>query len=658
MEPPANTEPDLPVDASRPGTLTRTRVGLAIGAAVALVAGAVAVVMLAGDDEPDTIATAEVTVADTVDSAPASTAPEVTVAENPAAETSNDATGVQVNVLDGSAVPGAVAGDGGALEYAEWIVPWGDGFLAGSTVFPPQPLPAELPDDVVALFPQEVTDLFGGELPATIDEATQMLSEAGLLDEVADVLSNHPEASEAIYGIPVTEPPTVEARFTTDGSTWEPVELTLPAGTTYLQNVAAVDDRLVVAFEPTDARGIPGTTGTFTVASTTDLSTWTTQEVTVPGPSVELPAGIQRTVNTQGLVANENGWALTAFESINVDPLVLLRQAGLADPELPSDGGFGSGFDDTGIEVQIDTADGLRTDRYTWEELGIAPEVAAVLQESGYSSTVWASPWDGPAAPSESAAPFGALLATSAGFVQWGDGIAFSPDGRVWTQRTLPDSVAYVSGAFAFDDGVIVLTSGAEDATLDVYRIDATGSAAELLEIPGLPAVGQPGFIGPGSSRSAIVIDAASPVLPTDPLVVEVDGYRLTIRQPSGIFELSDVATGETIVTQDLSRIEPEDESSFEFGMDGVTVSDPETGEVIVVVPSDLMEAAQEELYGGFDGGEYAPDSWLLASVDGERFVVDDLDDGDGLEGPLVAVANDERALVQIGNRWISYDLS
>ena len=657
MESSATTEPDLPLEASGDRTSTRTRVGLAIGAVVLLVVGAVVLVVLGGSDEPDTIATAEVTVADTVDSGPEPTTPEVTITESPAAETpSTGATGVSVTVLDRSAIPGVTAGEGGSPEYAEWVVPWADGFLAGSTVFQPQPLPAELPEDVRALFPQEVIDLFDGELPPTIEEATQMLSEAGLLDEVTAVLRDHPEASDAIYGVPVTEPPEVEARFTTDGSTWEPIDLTLPADAGYLTSVATVDDRLVAAFQPRSADGLSNETGSFTVASTTDLATWTTQEVTVPGPSVELPVGITRMVNTQGLAANGNGWALTVFESVNPDPLTLLREAGLAGPEIPTDGGYGSSFDDTGIDVQIIDGSGQSTTRYTWEELGVDPEIVDLLDEGGYTSTVWASAWDGQAAPSETSPRFGELLATPAGFVQWGDGIRFSPDGRVWTERALPDPDAYAGGAFAFDDGVIVLATGA-DGTIDLYRLDATGDAAELLEVPGLPAAGSGGFSGPGSSGSAIVIDAAVQAVPMEPLIVEVDGYRLTIRQPSGIFELSDAATGEVIVTESLGQFGAEDESSFEFGIDGVTVSDPGTGDVIVVIPSEVLNAAQEELYGGFEGADYSPDLWLLASVDGERFVVDDLDDA-GLEGPLVAVANDDRALVQIGNRWISYDLS
>ncbi len=121
-------------------------------------------------------------------------------------------------------------------EYGEWIVPWEDGFLVGSMAYQPQPLPDELPEEVVALFPQEVIDLFGGDLPATISEATEQLSEAGLLEVVSEIIQNNPAASEAIYGVE-TGPPTLDVRYTVDGITWEPREVVAPPGATYFSGV-------------------------------------------------------------------------------------------------------------------------------------------------------------------------------------------------------------------------------------------------------------------------------------------------------------------------------------------------------------------------------------------------------------------------------------
>ena len=68
-------------------------------------------------------------------------------------------------------------------------------------------LPAELPADVVALFPPAVVELFADGLPATVGEAAAMLEEAGLLDEVELVLSEHPDVQAALFGTPAAPPP-------------------------------------------------------------------------------------------------------------------------------------------------------------------------------------------------------------------------------------------------------------------------------------------------------------------------------------------------------------------------------------------------------------------------------------------------------------------
>ena len=159
---------------------TRRRIGVTIGA-VAVIAAATTAVLTVGGDEPDTLVTTDDTQVtaslpdDDVES------PEPTLAVAPVTPS--------VEVIDGVAQVGASAGSNGAPEYGEWSVPWEDGFLVGSTYFPPQPLPDELPEEVRALFPQEVLDLFDGGLPATISEATTMLSDAGLLDVVSEIIA-------------------------------------------------------------------------------------------------------------------------------------------------------------------------------------------------------------------------------------------------------------------------------------------------------------------------------------------------------------------------------------------------------------------------------------------------------------------------------------
>lgn len=194
------------------------------------------------------------------------------------------------------------------------------------------------------------------------------------------------------------------------------------------------------------------------------------------------------------------------------------------------------------------------------------------------------------------------------------------------------------------------------DLATDVFRLGETGGDPELLDVPGLPTIGQAGFFSAASPGSAIVVDAGVFDAQPAPLSVEVDGYRLT--SENGTFELSDVATGAVIVSENFMRNTPADDSSFDFGLDGLTVTDPETGEVLVVVANDVLEQAEQDLFGDSGGAEYVPDLWLIGSMDGERFIVADLDDGDGFGGPISATTNGSRVLVQTGDRWSSFDLS
>lgn len=625
----------------------RNRAGAMAGLVAVVALGAAAVLALAGPDDPDTLVTAD----------PTENTDAVTETTLVPADTASTARTVEV--VDVPGVAGAAAGIDGAPEIAEWMTPWRDGFLVGTTTYPPQPLPSELPADVVALFPPEVVDLFAGTLPPTIDEATKMLSDAGLLDEVSAVIQEHPEASAAIYGTPSTDPPVVEARFTTDGITWEPVEMTLPAGAGYLSGVAAVGDRLAVVYSPQELATMFSGSDRFTVAVTTDLINWTTQDVIAPALDVDLPAGIQRSFGPQGLAATERGWAVNVYDSVSVDPLELISAAGLDRPGINVDAGYGVNTDDTGIEVQVggDPTGSVppQTTRFTWDELGVTPQVVEMLNGNGSAPQVWASAWDGVAAPSDTRSVSGQLVATAAGYLQWTDRTWFSPDGLTWTPSPLPDPDGYVTSAFVYDGGVIVLSRGA-DGTADVYRLDETGGSPQLLDVAGLPSTGQSGFSSQSAPGSAVIVDAGEQGPAPQPLAVEVDGYRLTIGT-SGTFELSDATTGKVIVSENFMRNAPDENSSFAFGPDGITVTDPDTREVLVVFPSEVLNQADQGTTSDSATDEYTPDLWLFGSRDGQRFLVTDLDDGAGYGGPINLATNGNRVLVNTGDNWFTYDL-
>jgi len=624
---------------------TRRRIGVTIGA-VAVIAAATTAVLTVGGDEPDTLVTTDDTQVtaslpdDDVES------PEPTLAVAPVTPS--------VEVIDGVAQVGASAGSNGAPEYGEWSVPWEDGFLVGSTFFPPQPLPDELPEEVRALFPQEVLDLFDGGLPATISEATTMLSDAGLLDVVSEIIGNNPEAYDAIYGTPAEVTPTLDVRFTVDGTSWEPREMVLPPDATSFSGAAAVGDRLAVVYSVIDPlTGMPSG-GRVVVATTTDLSTWTTQEIVLPSPG-ELPEGVNWSVFAQGLVANESGWVVPVSSSIDVDAYSLVPEdvrAGIDDSRGLS---VGTNSDGVTIESDFDENGGnpASSVSYTWDELGVDPDIARLLSDQDYTPTVWTASWEGTPAPTGAPPAQGPMVATPAGFVMWDDQTWFSPDGVNWTASPLPIGASWVSGAFTVDDGLIVLSNTDAGGSL-FHHVDERGGNAVRLDLAVGPDGSQVSSASwPGTATEGMIASAIPPVPEEELLSVEVDGYRLTVRQPSGVFEVVDVATGDVIVSE--IPFGPGADGSITIDEAGVTVTDPRTGDVVVVFTQDVLDAA-EQRYFDDGGGDYTPDFWLIASLDGERFVIDDLDD-DG-SGPVSVASNGSRLLVQAGTDWLVYDLS
>jgi hypothetical protein len=646
---------------------TRKRLGALLGAAAVVAVAATTVVLTFGGDEPDTLVTTD-------DTMPPDTGPDEIDDDAPEPTLALPiATAQPVELIDVTSRPGAAAGVNGAPEYGEWIVPWEDGFLVGSTSFPPQPLPDELPDDVLALFPQEVIDFFNGELPDTIAEATERLSAAGLLDTVSEIIQANPAAYEAIYGAP-TDAPTLDVRFTVDGTTWEPREMVLPAGADYLSSVTAVGGRLTTVFGNVDPLTGRSADGAITVATTTDLTNWTTQQIVVPSPG-ELPEGINWNASAQGLVANDNGWVLSVYDSIDVDAFALLPPDVRAEVES-GDNGLGVSTDGRGmtIEYGFDPEGGnpSETLTFTWDELGVSPETALLLDQN-YESTLWASTWEGVPVPTDGPSLGGPMLATPDGFVLWSDQTWFSPDGITWTASPLPGEEAWVSGAFNVDGGMIVMSSTNTGGKL-VHRVDDRGQNAVLLDLP-IPVDGtlSVGYLPEGAYASGRILFVDRPITPNvepdvepgiEPeiqLTVEVDGYRLTLLQQTGVFEVVDMATGDVVVSEVPMQLGNEN-SSIQLGEDGVTVIDPATGEVLVMFPTDALDAAEREFLdagGEFidgGGGEYDPDLWLVASLDGQRFVVEDL--ADVTNGPTSLTTNGSRLLLQLGADWLLFDLA
>ncbi|MFT6390938.1 MAG: hypothetical protein ACJA14_000445, partial [Ilumatobacter sp.] len=116
-------------------------------------------------------------------------------------------------------------------------------------------MPTELPEEISTQFSQEVNDFFADGLPATIDEATTQLQEAGLYEEVEAVVLANPAVFDAIYSVPTTQ--VIDVRFSPDGVEWEDIDVVLPDPNAQFWNMMSTGSRLALLSDP-NASGAGG----------------------------------------------------------------------------------------------------------------------------------------------------------------------------------------------------------------------------------------------------------------------------------------------------------------------------------------------------------------------------------------------------------------
>ena len=567
------------------GSSSRNRWFLVAASLVVVAAGiaAVAVVQLGGDDSAT------------------DTAPEPTAVDDPDGEltpttplpqpTSSVPASVPVEELGGVRFPVDPADAG-----FEWIVPWADGFLAGSVVEP---------------------DEEGGSR-------------------------------------------SVQARFTADGERWEPVDMTLPPGMDRFGRIATVGDR----FATVETIYPDPDTEVFRVASTTDLINWSTQDFESPQLPEAGEAEFGGSFTSLGsFAANDTGWVFEVRDIYGSD----------ASDLVPSDAS-GDGYlirsDDNGFTVTLGGVDRSppTTYDYTWAEFGITPDQVPYLTGEIPASRTWSATWDGTPTLSETAVPTGPTLASPEGFVRWNDNTWFSPDGVTWTASPLPDPTGTVRNVFPVDEGFVAFVVN-QDGANEVYRLDERGGDPRPIDIGDLPESFGTGFAGqtsPGlqspQTSAALLIVGPNGGEPA-PLVIDVDGYRFVERGQN--ISLIDLATGAALYTLSPFSGPPVADTWLTFDSNGFTVIDPVTDVELLQIPIETYQAAQDarrETLGPIEPGQDAlRDFRLVASRDGERFLVEPLRSStpvdDEMISQIAAATNGDTLLVRLGDEWIRYEL-
>ena len=539
------------------------------------------------------------------------------------------------------------------------LAPWRDGFVSVASIYTSRPLPEQLPEEVRDLFSPEVLELFADGLPATLDEATTVLSEAGLLEEVSAVLSDHPAARTAILGDEAPPPRTV-ASFTSDGVTWNESELPIPL---YNPMIARSGDELVAwsMIEVTTPDGSGYTSPTeAAIGATSDLAEWRTATIDFD-TGEQLPEYMQSQVWLNSAVVVGDRW----FALASVDTYIEYERLLPADlsRRISAAGSWGVGTSNDGIEVEYTDETGERVvERLSWTELGLdeSPEkdgdhsTAHLLRIGtfGGDSEVGVLPSGGAGA------------GHSATITRWGDEILYvadsvytSPDGRTWTtMASLPDDFQ-VNAVAPMADGLL-LVGWSELGDTTALRLSSDGQLSDVV----LPELPNSYGLWENTSSPAWVVqldDAPAPNPVT--FTFEHDDLTVTISDgPGGTDALVvETASGDVVVDRHLT---PEELGAAfvtddETGEGVVSITDADTGEELVRIPESAYFGAysEEASENSMVETQWEPDLWLVATPDGERWITRDLEDPDpdGDYFPTVAAVNGDRAMYHAIDGWV-----
>lgn len=543
---------------------------------------------------------------------------------------------------------------------ADQLLAWRDGFLAISWDYEEATLP-ELPDDVVALFPDEVVELFEsqGGLPDTIAEAESMLADAGLLDEVMDVLAANPHVTDLLYSGPYV-PPTITASVTVDGVEWTDVTLDPPAE---VGRWSVSGERLVGWGTESSAPDAEERPTVLTIVTTTDLETWTLSTTEVE-PIGAPPAGVNSDLWIGALAVVGDRWLAEAHVSRWFDEYTLLPAD--ARDRIDASPGYGTIVEPDGFRVEFD--DGLEPSSimFTWDELGLDGDPFSGRPDEPFllTGTLTGS---GSAASSPAPAGWGTPGVIGGRFAFVSDQLLTSDDLATWGPLAGLPEPFWVEAIAATPAGDVVVGRAGFDQR--AFLVGAEGAVTEI-GLPDLP--GQLFTTPDGSGAAWIVTVHDGPQVSDEPISFEVEHEGFVFASTTTFtgdallteWELRDATSGEVVRSGSFDELSPDGlpdivEEDDETGAFDVVVRD-DVGDVIVRIPADVLEAAFEDA--APDDGppvivdeDWNTDLWLVAT-NGTAWLVLDLDDPDVTSSDShswpVAAANGDRVLYRSNGEW------
>jgi hypothetical protein len=421
-----------------------------------------------------------------------------------------------------------------------------------------------------------------------------------------------------------------------DGMEWEAVQLPdVGMNGGWIAQVIGSDDGYAALGSTFDERTGADSSQVWTSA---DGLTWTAEPLPSEQQGEVAGVSVRWYTYASSIAHTADGYIVFGNQGADIDPEQFLRDALPADVSLNS----GWGFDGTRIDVY--DGNGQVTFSATMEELGVDPEVAALM--SGGRPIAWRSSGDGGWEQFDLGGWIGPnnypgrVVATDAGLVavvhqQFGAGLWFSEDGTEWTRVQL-DRGATVSDAGTVGDTFVAIgsTPGSGAAWTSTDGATWTRVTDAALSVGYLQQVSS----GP-SGLAAVASGQGFNQAELPPAVVVQDGFTITV-DTSGYVVVTD-DTG-TVVTERFA-------DEVTYGNDGsLTITDSD-GDVIVTVPGPAMNRAWEEVYSSsvvieepFPGGS-TEEFRLLLTSDGTSWTTVDLTGsiGPGFYPNQVAVGPD-----------------
>jgi hypothetical protein len=401
------------------------------------------------------------------------------------------------------------------------------------------------------------------------------------------------------------------------------------------------------------------------VASTTDLTSWDVQSVPLDVPT-DLPEPLIVYTGQSSVAVNDEHWVLTTEVGVDVEPERFFEELGLGPEEH---GGFSVEHttEPPGMLITVHARDGsvLAERQYRWDELGLDDDQLATvteLGESGSLSTRWTATWSGEPIESKTAGFPNRIAALGSGFLEFGDPLRFSADGRSWSPVDAAPNGEWVDSVLPVPSGGVVLTQDRVGVG-HLYRVDATASEWEEIAVEGAPDALRP--LGLPTTTAATIADG-SPVPDFEQtIVVEGEGGRLTMTSDRTTRNYELVDAGGAVVATETIDLATDDDGEFDHlqqeSSGELSVTDAESGETVFSATSQEVRSAYEEAVPPPDADrEPQPDFWLLATGDGERWLVHDLPEasqGDESWWPERATVSDGTVLVPAPDRWLRFEL-